>query len=91
MLETWLKLEKVMVQSLQDISQWLLVAEQIMEPRKCISERYYIFFYSNIFSTDTELWEFDSLENQIIDPILSYDYQFGIGLFLVDKKYCSKN
>ena len=39
----------------------------------------------------TELWEFDSLESQIIDPTLSTTYSFGIALFAVDKKYCSKN
>ena len=38
MLETWLKLDMVMVQSPQDLSQWLLVVMQIVE-RKFISER----------------------------------------------------
>ena len=38
MLETWLKLDLVMVQSPLDLSQWLLVAGQIVEKqRKCIS------------------------------------------------------
>ena len=40
MLETWLKLDMVMVQSPQDLSQWLLVVGQIVEQRKFISERY---------------------------------------------------
>ena len=39
MLETWLKLDLVMVQSPQDLSQWLLVVGQIVEQRKLISER----------------------------------------------------
>ena len=39
MLETWLKLDIVMVQSPQDLSQWLLVVGQIMEQRKFIFER----------------------------------------------------
>ena len=38
MLETWLKLDMLMVQSPQDLSQWLLVVMQIVE-RKFISER----------------------------------------------------
>ena len=37
MLETWLKLDKLMVQSPQDLSQWLLVVFQIVDQRKCIS------------------------------------------------------
>ena len=39
MLETWLKLDMLMVQSPQDLSQWLLVVFQMMEDRKFISER----------------------------------------------------
>ena len=39
MLETWLKPDIVMVQSPQDLSQWLLVVGQIVEQRKFISER----------------------------------------------------
>ena len=39
MLETWLKLEILMVQSPQDLSQWLLVVIQMVEDRKFISER----------------------------------------------------
>ena len=39
MLETWLKLDMVMVQSPQDLSQWLLVVIQMVEDRKFISER----------------------------------------------------
>jgi len=39
-LETWLKLDMVMVQSPQDLSQWLLVVIQIVvKQRKFISER----------------------------------------------------
>ena len=37
MLETWLKLGMLMVQSPQDLSQWLLVVNQIVEDRKCVS------------------------------------------------------
>ena len=43
------------------------------------------------YLTNTELWNWDSLESQIIDPTLSKDYAFGIALFLVDHNYCSKN
>ena len=39
MLEIWLKLDMVIVQSPQDLSQWLLVVFQMMEDRKFISER----------------------------------------------------
>ena len=39
MLETWLKLEVVMVQSHQDLSQWLSLANQIVDTRKFKSER----------------------------------------------------
>ena len=39
MLETWLKLDMLMVQSHQDLSQWLLVEFHISEQRKFISER----------------------------------------------------
>ena len=39
MLETWLKLDLIMVQSPQDLSQWLLVVIQMVEDRKCLSER----------------------------------------------------
>ena len=39
MLETWLKLDLLMVQSPQDLSQWLLVVIQMVEDRKFISER----------------------------------------------------
>ena len=39
MLETWLKLDLIMVQSPQDLSQWLLVVIQIVEQGKFISER----------------------------------------------------
>ena len=46
--------------------------------------------YPNILSTNKEMWEFDSLETQIIDPTLSENYMF-FGLFLVDVGYCSKN
>ena len=35
-LETWLKLDMVMVQLPQDLSQWLLVVDQMMAHRKCI-------------------------------------------------------
>ena len=41
MLETWLKLDMLMVQSHQDLSQWLLVVHQVMDQRKFISERNY--------------------------------------------------
>ena len=47
-------------------------------------------FYCHILSTNTELWEFDSLETQIIDPTLSSRYGL-FGVFLVDVGYCSKN
>ena len=98
MLETWLKLDMLMVQSPQDQSQWLLVVIHIVEQRKCICQRdnsiiinyNYIYKYY-IFSTNTELWNFDTLESQIIDPTLSRNYSYGIGLFLVDAKYCAKN
>ena len=39
MLETWLKLNMLMVQSPQDQSQWLLVVIHIVEQRKCICQR----------------------------------------------------
>ena len=39
MSETWLKVDVVMVQSPQDLSQWLLVVILMMEDRKCISQR----------------------------------------------------
>ena len=39
MLETWLKLDLIMVQSPQDLSQWLLVVIQMLENRKFKSER----------------------------------------------------
>ena len=39
MLETWLKLDMLMVQSHQDLSEWLLVEFHISEQRKFISER----------------------------------------------------
>ena len=39
MLETWLKLDMVMVQSPQDQSQWLLVVFQIVDQRECIFQR----------------------------------------------------
>ena len=39
MLETWLKLDVPMVQSPQNLSQWLLVVIQIVDQRKFISER----------------------------------------------------
>ena len=38
MLETWLKLDMLMMQSPQDQSQWLLVVIQIVEQRECISQ-----------------------------------------------------
>ena len=38
-LETWLKLEIVMVQSPQDLSQWLLVVLQIVDQREFKPER----------------------------------------------------
>ena len=41
-------------------------------------------------NTITELWEFDSLETQIIDLTLSRSYE-NPGVFLVDVGYCSKN
>ena len=41
------------------------------------------------FSSNTELWEMDSFEYQIINPILLY-YD-APGLFLVDVGYCSEN
>ena len=37
MLETWLKLEVAMVQSPQDLSQWLLVDIQIVDQRKWLN------------------------------------------------------
>ena len=39
MLETWLKLDMLMVQSPQDQSQWLLVVIQIVDQRECIFQR----------------------------------------------------
>ena len=39
MLETWLKLDMLMVQSPQDLSQWLLGVMQVVELRKCLFER----------------------------------------------------
>ena len=47
MLETWLKLEILMVQSPLDLSQWLLVVFQMVEDGKCLSER-----------NDTIIWIF---------------------------------
>ena len=85
-LVTWLKLDMLMVQLPQDLSQWLLVA--VADHRKFISKRYYNNF--NILSTNTELWDFGSLETQIIDATLSTNSAYGVGLFLVDKNYCSK-
>ena len=42
------------------------------------------------FSTKTELWNFESFQNQVIDQTLSYNYN-SLGLFLVDIGFCSKN
>ena len=39
MLETWLKLGMLMVQSPLDLPQWLLLDIQMVEDRKCLSER----------------------------------------------------
>jgi len=40
---------------------------------------------------NTELWEFESSDTKIINPTLSDNYRFGIGLFAVDVGYCRKN
>ena len=39
--EIWLKLDMIMVQSPQDLLQWLLAVVNMVECRKCISGRYY--------------------------------------------------
>ena len=39
MLETWLELDMLMVQSPQDLSQWLLVVNQVVDQCKLVSER----------------------------------------------------
>ena len=87
LLETWLKLDIVMLRSHPDLQQWLLVVLQIVDQRKCTFERYRI---NCIFSMLTELWELDSFENQIIDPTVPTDYR-APGLFLVDIGFCAKN
>ena len=39
MLETWRKLDMLMVRSPLDLSQWLLLDIQLVDQRKCLSER----------------------------------------------------
>ena len=88
MLVTWHKVEVFMVRSRLDPSQWLLVVIQTADHRKCVFEH---FKNSILFSrTNTELWELDSFESEIINPTLSTNYRY-FGLFLVDVGYCSKN
>ena len=43
MLETWLKLDMVTVQSPQDLSQWLLAVIQLVVQRKCIWYTVYLY------------------------------------------------
>ena len=59
MLETWLKLGMLMVQSPQDLSQWLLVVNQIVEDRKCVSGSKEIRAF--IFKANFSLTTFDML------------------------------
>ena len=43
-----------------------------------------------IFSLQTEIWEIETLENQIIAPTLPHYNYREVGLFLVDGGYCKK-
>ena len=48
-----------------------------------------ISFNKLFLRTNTELWDLNSFESEIINPVLSYYYSRP-GLFLVDVGYCSK-
>ena len=41
-----------------------------------------------LLSLETEVWDFENGDNQIITPYL-YDYYYGIGLYAVDFNFCS--
>ena len=42
-----------------------------------------------LFSAVTEVWDFETGENEIIEPTLPRgDYAFGIALFEVDAYFC---
>ena len=94
-LETWRKLESIMVQLPLEMLHWLLVVEP-MQHRKCIlklrpkSDLCHMSYMTLFLSMITELRELDSFKNQIINRTLSTNYIMP-GLFLVDIGYCSKN
>ena len=44
-----------------------------------------------VFRTKTELWEVGSTETKIMNPTLSDNYCYGIGLFTVETNFCSNN
>jgi len=43
-----------------------------------------------IFRLETEIWEIETLENQIISPTLTDNDYREVGLFLVDVGFCKK-
>ena len=48
-------------------------------------------FYNFLnLSTNAEIWDMNSLQNQIINPAISDDY-WQVGLFPVDPGFCSRN
>ena len=50
-------------------------------------------YQNNIFLSylDTEIWEFEAGNNNVIDPSLpDWDYAYGIALFVVDADFCKK-
>ena len=47
-------------------------------------------FFNVLFSAVTEVWDFESGENEIIRPTLKkYNYAFGMAIFEVDAYFCN--
>ena len=42
------------------------------------------------FSAETEVWELANGNNKVINPTLSNNYRYGIGIYAVDFDYCRK-
>ena len=43
-----------------------------------------------LFSAVTEVWDFDTGENEIIEPVLpDKNYAYGMAIFAVDPYYCN--
>ena len=79
-----------MAQSILELKQWLLEERQFLAFSKNIFWNWNSII-SKLFSAETEVWEFETGDNNIIGATLENNsYAYGIGLYTINFDFCRK-